>query len=220
MIIVVGAEKGGVGKTAIATNLAALAAAEGVEVCLLDTDQQGSSTAWARIRNSEKVTPLIPVLTIPANPFNELSMLAPKFELIIVDIGAQNYITMENTAAIADMILIPCCADQLEVESTMKVCSILKSMDPRHKNKKVPAFIVLNKLPTNAKSKEGTQLREFFESESLAVFDSSLKDRGAWRNSRRGGLAVHELRGRDADTKATFEMVSIYEELKKRIGGG
>jgi chromosome partitioning protein len=218
MIIVVGAEKGGVGKTSIATNLAALAAADGIEVLLLDTDVQGSSSAWVRIRNEENVSPSISLLTLPENPLNELSKLAPKFELIIVDIGAQNYTTMLNAAVVADLVLVPTGPDQFEVESTLNVFSALDTLGARHKKGRIPAHIVLNQLPTNAKSKEELALREYLQAEKRPVFNASLKHRSSWRNARRGGLAVHELSGREADPKAASEMRAIFAEAEQKAG--
>ena len=214
MILIVGAEKGGVGKTLYSTNIAALAASEGVEVCLMDTDPQGSSTAWARIRRDNPSLKQFPVVSIPPNPLNELKMMAPKFELIVVDIGAQNYTTMELCATVADMVLIPTGPDQFEAESTLRVCNILRGMDARHKKGKVPFHILLNDMPTNAKSKEPKELRKYFEEEGYSVFDSMLRTRSSWRNSRREGMAIHEMRGRDADAKAISEMHSVFEEIK------
>ncbi|MBR7783665.1 ParA family protein [Undibacterium luofuense] len=218
MIIVVGAEKGGVGKTLISTNIAALAASEGVEVCLMDTDPQGSATAWARIRRSQEGLTQFPVVTIPPDPLYELQTIAPKFDLIVVDIGAQNYRTMEKAAILADMIIVPTGADQLEAEATLRVCSILQTMDARHKDGKVPVNILLNQMPTNAKSKEAAALREFFADETYPVFQSELKGRASWRNSRRAGAAMHEMTGRDADPKATAEIRAVYEEIKALAG--
>jgi chromosome partitioning protein len=216
MIIVVGNEKGGVGKTALATNIAALAAADNLEVLLLDTDTNGSSSAWIRIRNEEQVTPVIPLLTVSQNPQNELKHLASKYDLIIVDIGANNYATMLNSAKVADMVLVPTGADQMEVESTFHTFAALREMDAKHKNGKVPAFVVLNQLSTNSKSKEEAALREYLASEHLPLFDSALRARSSWRNARRGGLAVHELKGREADPKAAAEMKAIFAEAEQR----
>lgn len=216
MIIVVGAEKGGVGKTALATNLAALAAAENLEVLLLDTDTNGSSSAWVRIRNEEEVTPVIPLLTVSQNPQNELKQLASKYDLIIVDIGANNYATMLNSAKVADMVLVPTGPDQMEVESTFNTFAALREMDPKHKDGKVPAFVVLNQLSTNSRSKEEAALRDYLKSENLPVLDAALRHRSSWRNARRGGLAVHELKGREADLKAAAEMKAIFAEAEKR----
>lgn len=216
MIIVVGAEKGGVGKTALATNLAALAVAENLEVLLLDTDTNGSSSAWIRIRNEEKVEPNIPLLTVSQNPQNELKHLASKYDLIIVDVGANSYATMLNSAKVADMVLVPTGPDQMEVESTFATFAELRQMDAKHKNGKVPAFVVLNQLPTNAKSKEESALREYLAQAELPVFEAALRHRASWRNSRRAGLAVHELKGRDADPKAAAEMRAIFAETEQR----
>lgn len=216
MIIVCGAEKGGVGKSAIATNLAALAVADNLEVLLLDTDPQGSSSAWIRIRNEELVVPNIALLTVSENPLNELKQLATKYDLIIVDIGANNYRTMINSAKVADMVLVPTGPDQLEVESTLNTFEALRAIDQHHKDGRVPAFIVLNQLSTNSKSREEGMLREYLANEGLPVFDAALRHRSSWRNARRGGLAVHELKGREADPKAAAEMRAIFAEAEQR----
>ncbi|MDY7540776.1 AAA family ATPase [Undibacterium sp. RTI2.1] len=215
MIVVVGAEKGGVGKTLLATNIAACAVSDGFDVCLMDTDPQGSSSAWGRIRRADPSLKQFPIIAIPENPTNEITSMADKYDLIVIDIGAQNYLTMLNTAAIADLILVPCGSDQYEGESTMRVMEMLKAMDYKHKKKKVPAFIVLNRLSTNSKSKEPEATRAFFEEDGYPVFESELKDRSSWKNSRRAGMAMHEMTGKYGDKKATLEIKNLYSEIKR-----
>src|SRR5690606_41414438 len=58
--VLVASSKGGVGKTTIATHLAAHAAIEGLETVLVDADPQGSSTRWAQ-RRSELDTAVLPI---------------------------------------------------------------------------------------------------------------------------------------------------------------
>jgi len=135
MVITVGAEKGGVSKTRLATHIAAIAASQNIDVVLLDTDKQGSAMSWARIRNDEGVQPAIPVLSLPAKPANELANLAGKYTLVVVDIGAQNYRTMLECAALSDLVLVPCGPDQQEIESTLNVFAALRDLDPRHEKK-------------------------------------------------------------------------------------
>ena len=55
MIVLVGGEKGGVGKTTLAVNLAAMRARAGHDVLLVDADKQASANLWASIRDQEKV---------------------------------------------------------------------------------------------------------------------------------------------------------------------
>ena len=54
MIVAVLAEKGGVGKTVIATNLAGMRAQEGRSVLLVNADRQGSADLWARYREGRR----------------------------------------------------------------------------------------------------------------------------------------------------------------------
>ena len=49
MKIMIGATKGGNGKSLLSCNLAAKRASEGFDVLLLDGDKQGSSSLWAEL---------------------------------------------------------------------------------------------------------------------------------------------------------------------------
>lgn len=219
MIITCGAEKGGVGKTRLATHIAALAASENVDVVLLDTDKQGSAVSWSRIRNEEGVTPSIPVLALPANPARELANLASKYTLIVVDIGDQNYRTMLECALLSDIVLVPCGADQQEVESTLNVFSTLKEMGPRHELGEIPAHVVLTRVSPLEGSKATAELRDYFASEDISVFKSHIASRASWLATGKSGRAVHELKGRDRSQKAVDEMYAVYKEIIKRING-
>jgi chromosome partitioning protein len=219
MVITIGAEKGGVAKTRLATHIAALAATEGVDVVLLDTDKQGSATSWSRIRNEEGVTPGIPVLALPPNPARELANLANKYTLVVVDIGAQNYRTMLECALLSDIVLVPCGADQQEVESTLNVFETLKSMGPRHERGEVPAHVVLTRVSTIEHSKATTELREYFAGEGISVFKAQIAQRASWLATGKSGRAVHELKGKDRSQKAVDEMRAVYDEIIQRING-
>lgn len=219
MVITIGAEKGGVAKTRIATHVAALAASENVDVVLLDTDKQGSAMSWSRIRNEEGVTPSIPVLALPANPARELANLANKYTLVVVDIGAQNYRTMLECALLSDIVLVPCGADQQEVESTLSVFATLKDMGPRHELGNIPAHVVLTRMSPLESSKATAELRDYFASEDISVFKSQIAQRASWLATGKSGRAVHELKGRDRSQKAIDEMQAVYKEIIKRING-
>ena len=52
MIILVGSKKGGVGKSTIATNIAAILISRSKEVVLVDADRQSTSSNWADDREN------------------------------------------------------------------------------------------------------------------------------------------------------------------------
>lgn len=214
MLITIGAEKGGVGKTRLSTNLAAMAASAGVDVVLLDTDKQGSAMSWVRIRNEEGVTPTVPVFALPTKPTAELSNLSTKYALIIVDIGAQNYKTMMECALLSDLVLVPCGPDQQEIESTLTVFDSLRALGPKHANGEIPASVVLTRISTKPNAKSTADLRDFFNSENIPTFTAAMAHREAWRASGKTGRAVHELRGSDHSDKATSELNALFSEIE------
>lgn len=64
-IVLIGGEKGGTGKTTLATNLAAMLALQGKDVLLMDTDRQGdgiflgSGQGRGRSRRAYRVRPKV-----------------------------------------------------------------------------------------------------------------------------------------------------------------
>lgn len=217
MIITIGAEKGGVGKTRLSTHTAALAAAEGIDVALLDTDLQGSAISWSRIRNAAGITPQIPVFSLPEKPLQELISLSSKYDLIVVDIGAQNYKTMLECALVSDLVLVPCGDDQQEIESALKVFDDLKNKNSKVLNGKIPAHIVLTRVSPVENSKLTQDLRTMFAEEGISVFDAHLAYRTSWKATGRTGRAVHELKGKERSQKAVDEMAAVFKEVFKRV---
>ncbi|BDT74046.1 hypothetical protein os4_35990 (plasmid) [Comamonadaceae bacterium OS-4] len=221
MIVMVGNGKGGVGKSRVAIHLAALAVTAGVDTVLLDTDViQGSSASWSRIRNDEGITPPVPVMVLPANPLRELVNLSQKYDLVVVDIGAQNYKTMTECAAVSDLVLVPCGNDQQEMEATEIVFKHLDAIGPQHRNGKVPAHVVLTRVSTNERAKSTQELREVFESMGMPVLQTVLPMRSAWAATGKTGRALHELRGKDKSERATAEMQALFDEVQQLCNEG
>lgn len=60
MIVLVGGQKGGVGKTTVTVNLAAMRSRAGRDVLLIDADRQGSANLWAGIRHEDSRNAPVP----------------------------------------------------------------------------------------------------------------------------------------------------------------
>jgi len=77
MIVLVGGEKGGVGKTTLAVNLAAMRARTGHDVLLVDADKQASANLWASIRNQKRSIRLSAVCRNAARGWPPMSVTSP-----------------------------------------------------------------------------------------------------------------------------------------------
>lgn len=213
MIVLVAHEKGGVGKTSVAVNIAALASSDGVRTLLLDTDPNGSTTGWLTTRETLSLDTQIFSLMLTASPAKMVADQAQHYDLVVVDAGAGAWDTLLSVSLQADLVIIPVSPGQYEVDATKRVFEALRSMDQRHIRGKVPAYALLNMIPTNSRSKEEADLREFLVSEyKIPVMTNFLRSRKAWRECSKEGLGLHELPSAQRDNKAIDEIRAVYTE--------
>ena len=116
MIVLIGGEKGGTGKTTIATNLAQMRAARGRDVLLVDTDKQESASAWAGLRAEEGIEPTITaVQKLGKNITRDLLDLAKRYDDLVIDAGGRDSFELRAALVAAEQIFIPVQASQFDV---------------------------------------------------------------------------------------------------------
>lgn len=210
MIVLIGTEKGGTGKSTIATNLAAMRAGEGYDVLLLDTDTQGSATYWSRIRDEAKKKPIIYCTQKFGQVDNEVSKFTKKFDDIIIDAGGRDSEELRSSMLVADVVCIPLQPSQFDVWTLSPMETMVKKA--KILNPKLQAFILLNKASPNPSVSEAEEAKEIISDlEHLGLAQSIIRDRIAFRKAARDGLAVPEMQ--PADPKAVSEIEEVYKEI-------
>ncbi len=108
MIALIGSEKGGTGKTTIATNLAAMRALKGRDVLLIDTDPQGSANYWAQSRDGGNITPRVAcVQKFGKGLPKEVLDLATRYQDIIIDAGGRDCIELRSALVVVEKAFVP-----------------------------------------------------------------------------------------------------------------
>jgi chromosome partitioning protein len=211
MILLIGGEKGGTGKTTLALNLAVLCALDNKDVLFLDTDRQGSANIWATTRAKEKLGPTITCISkFGEGLAEEVSRLASKFDDIIIDAGGRDTVELRQAMLAAEKQLIPARPSQFDIESLGKMDSLVR--DCRGFNPRLQALVVINCAPTNPNMSDVEDMSDVLEDLSaLTLLSSVVRDRVAFRRSIVDGKGVVEMT--PGDEKAVFEITKLYKEV-------
>ncbi len=211
-IVLIGGEKGGTGKTTLATNLAAMMALQGKDVLLLDTDRQGTASFWATVREEGEVESRIAcVQKFGKGLASQVRDLADRYDEIIIDAGGRDSMELRYSLGVCDRAYIPVQPFQFDIWTIRQMDDLVSMAQGLNEN--LQAFIVLNRVSTNPAVREDQETRDFCKDESfqhLSIVDAVLKERIAFRKSARDGLSVLEWK---QDKKAVDEMNQLFEEV-------
>ena len=211
MIVLVGGEKGGTGKTTIVTNLAAMRMQQINEILLIDTDKQSSASSWASVRDQNtEIKRVLSVQKFGNTINNEIRALHTKYNDILIDAGGQNSQELRASMLVAEKMYIPIQAGQFDVWTLGLMDQLVSQVNTF--NPHLKAMVLINRASTNPST---TEIEEIFqvmsEFENLTLSAAILKERIAYRKAAKEGLSVVELNKQDP--KATDEMQFLYNEI-------
>jgi len=202
-VIAVVSQKGGSGKTTVATNLAVAALEDGKATLVLDLDQQPSAFGWFQAR-ADKAGALQVVPTHHAAIPKLLEGAAAEgVELVLIDTAPKTEPGARAAIEACDVVLIPCqpsAHDLRAIQDTVELC----------RARGAKPFVVLNQV--EATSPLTDEARSALEAMDIAVLPEGLGLRRAFKHTATDGRGVTEF---DKSGKAAAEIRDLYRAVTK-----
>ncbi|MEQ1486776.1 AAA family ATPase [Methyloglobulus sp.] len=198
-IVAIISQKGGVGKTTLATAIAVAAEADGKQAAIFDLDPQASASFWHDTR--EAPTPA--VAAIPSSRLQHLLQAAEESgcDLALIDAPPFAKDIAFEAAHHADFILIPTRPAVLDVMAMTKTLDLMK-----HYSK--PSAVVLTFCPHAGRELSDTE--HAIGELGATLCPVRIGNRIAFSRAQQTGLAAQEY---EPDGKAAEEINSLYRYM-------
>lgn len=207
-IFVVGGEKGGTGKSTVATNLAVALGRLGRDLLLVDADRQRTASRWADRRQADPGLAAIHATERTGKLFQSLADFATRYSDVIVDAGGHDSVELRTALAAADHLYCPVQASQADLETLAKMSDLVESATAL--NPRLKAHLLLTRTPTHPTITDVADALDLLATyPSFDICRTVIRDRKAYRDAVFFGKGVLEM----ADAKAAQEIESLTEEV-------
>lgn len=206
-VIAVLNQKGGAGKTTIATHLARALQLGGADVLLVDSDPQGSARDWAAVREDQPV----PVVGIDRPTIErDLKSVARK-DFVVIDGAPQAHDLAVSAIKAAQFILIPVQPSPYDIWATADLVDLVKQRIELTDGALQAAFVISRAIKN---TKIGEEITEALSGYGLPVLTSRITQRVIYPGTAASGITVFE---KEPQGEAAEEIRALAMELKQRL---
>lgn len=206
-VIAVLNQKGGSGKTTIATHLARALQLDGADVLLVDSDPQGSARDWAAVREDQPLT----VVGIDRPTIDrDLKNVARK-DFVVIDGAPQAADLAVSAIKAADFVLIPVQPSPYDIWATADLVELVKQRIEVTDGRLQAAFVVSRAIKG---TKIGAEVAEALAGYGLPVLESRITQRVVYPGTAANGTTVMEA---EPTGDAAAEVRALAAELKHKL---
>lgn len=213
MILLVGGEKGGVGKSLIAVSLATVRALKGYDVLLIDADRQASATLWSNIRVADQIVPAVACIEKTGEALGTaVKDLASRYDDIVIDAGGRDSVELRAALTVADVALFPLGYGLFDLGTLDKLAELIDLVKPI--NPTLSAKVLVNRAETHPNMKEAQTAQDVIgEYHNLDLLPVVMRNRIAFSRAIEQGRCALELKPQDEAANA--ELTLVYEGVFK-----
>jgi chromosome partitioning protein len=208
MIVLFGGEKGGTGKSTLATNLAVWLAKQGRDTIIIDTDRQMTASNWVDRRNANEALVKVHCAEKHGNVFHAVRDISKRYDEVIIDAGGRDSEELRTALVAAHVVYVPLRASQPDLETSVhmnELVTLARGMNPS-----LDARLIISMAPTNPVINEAKQAQELLR--ELPVFnlsDTIIRERKVYRDAISDGLGIVEMN----NPKAIAEIEALANEI-------
>lgn len=207
-VIAVLNQKGGAGKTTIATHLARALQIGGADVLLVDSDPQGSARDWAAVREDQPLT----VVGIDRPTIDrDVKNVARKVDYVVIDGAPQAADLAVSAIKAADFVLIPVQPSPYDIWATADLVELVQQRIEVTDGRLQAAFVVSRAIKG---TKMGAEVAEALAGYGLPVLDSRITQRVSYPGTAATGTTVLDA---EPGGDAAAEVLALATELKKKL---
>lgn len=208
MILLIGSQKGGCGKSTTAVNICAALATQGGDVVLVDADRQSTSANWIQDRNENKDLAKVHCVQIYENIRDTIADLDKRYQYVIVDSSGRDSPELRTGMTIAHKMLIPFRPSQPDLDTLPNLQNII--IEAKYINPHLSTFGLLTMAPTHPSINEAQEATEYLADFSeIIMLETIVRDRKVYRDAISEGKGVTEMN----NEKARTEIQSLIREL-------
>ena len=203
MIISLINQKGGVGKTTVAVNLASGLAETGNRILVVDTDPQGSVVQWHSIVGGGEFE----VLHLPSPQLSkELKTVSRRYDNIVVDSPPAIKEITRSAIEVSNLAIIPIAPSPLDIWSSKETIALVNTLGKKYR-KLNAKILIYRKIPGTRLGKEA---RDAMQSYNLDILSTEISQRIVFVEAMIAGLSVLKYAPKSI---AANEIRSLCEEI-------
>ena len=206
-VIAVLNQKGGSGKTTIATHLARALQLEGKEVLLVDSDPQGSARDWAAVREDQPVT----VVGIDRPTIGRDLKSVARQEFVVIDGAPQAADLAVSAIKAADFVLIPVQPSPYDIWATAELVELVKQRIEVTDGALQAAFVVSRAIKG---TRIGSEVAEALHGYDLPVLESRITQRVSYPGTAAAGTTVLDS---EPNGDAAAEVRALADEITQKL---
>lgn len=206
-VIAVLNQKGGSGKTTIATHLARALQLDGADVLLVDSDPQGSARDWAAVREDQPVT----VVGIDRPTIERDIKNVARKDFVVIDGAPQAADLAVSAIKAASFVLIPVQPSPYDIWATADLVELVKQRIEVTDGKLKAAFVVSRAIKG---TRIGSEVAEALAGYGLPILVSRITQRVSYPGTAAAGTTVMDA---EPTGDAAAEVRALAAELKKKL---